>query len=104
METAYPFDSHPPLSQRLSPLGLRLEEAKASLTTIGDGAWRLNIPDADELEHRQWKEFEERFRAYHEESLPYRFLPETPEERTVVAAEAIVDRAETFELGRIVKV
>lgn len=54
------------------------------MASAPDGAWRTNLPDADELERQQWSVFEERFRAYHEQSLPYRFLPSTPEELAVV--------------------
>ncbi len=86
LETAHPFDSHPPLAQRLSALGLTLNttDAQALLAHSGDGGWRHNIPDADALEHAQWQEYEARFRNYHQETLPYRFLPETDEERAIV--------------------
>ena len=86
LETAHPFDSHPPLAQRLSALGLTLNttDAQALLAHGGDGGWRHNIPDADALEHAQWQEYEARFRNYHQETLPYRFLPETDEERAIV--------------------
>ncbi len=86
LETAHPFDSHPPLAQRLSALGLTLStnDAQALLAHSGDGGWRHNIPDADALEHAQWQEYEARFRNFHQETLPYRFLPETVEERAIV--------------------
>jgi Zn-dependent protease with chaperone function len=86
LATPHPFDSHPPLSQRLSAHGFSLnaEEINALLATAADGRWRCNIPNADELEQQQWKVFEERFRTYHEQTLPYRFLPETAEELAVV--------------------
>jgi hypothetical protein len=50
----------------------------------GDGRWFESIDDAEQIERRQWEEFEERFRNFHEQSLAYRFLPETDEERAVV--------------------
>ena len=86
LETAHPFDSHPPLSQRLAAVGVPLETdlAQALLSTPGDGGWYYNLPAAAELELQQWQAFEEMFRQQHEHSLPYRFLPETEAERLLV--------------------
>lgn len=86
METVHPFDTHPPMLQRLNALGVELvvNETQALLGTPGDGGWHRNISGADELERQQWQVFEERFRQYHEASLPYRFLPATPEEQAIV--------------------
>ena len=42
------------------------------------------IENADEMEREQWAAFENSFRQYHEETLPYRFLPENDEERAIV--------------------
>lgn len=86
METSHPFDSHPPLSQRLSALGVHVvtEEAQACLTTPGNGGWHRIIDNADAIERQQWEAYEARFRKYHEESLPYRFLPATDDEREIV--------------------
>ncbi|WP_254514038.1 M48 family metallopeptidase [Anatilimnocola floriformis] len=83
---AHPFDSHPPLEQRLAALGMQLDSAdtQALLTTPGDGQWYRTIPAAEPLEAEQWKAYEDRFCAIHEQSLPYRFLPETDEERAIV--------------------
>lgn len=88
LETAHPFDSHPPLAQRLQALGVQLSTADthALLSSTGDGGWRHNIPDADTLEHTQWQAYEARFRDYHQRTLPYRFLPATDEEREIVEA------------------
>lgn len=85
-ETIHPFDSHPPMSQRLQALGVSFspEEARSYLQAQGDGYWYHLVPAAEELERAQWLEFEERFRSFHEETLPYRFLPETAEEQAVV--------------------
>lgn len=86
LETAHPFDSHPPTLQRLSALGVQLsvEETQALLGNLGDGGWHRNISDASEMERKQWQVYEERFRNYHEQSLPFRFLPATPEEQAIV--------------------
>lgn len=46
METAHPFDSHPPLSQRLGAVGIELDEnvARSLLTSKGDGAGTGSSP------------------------------------------------------------
>ena len=83
---AHPFDSHPPLAQRLQAIGMHLEseEVQSLLATPGDGRWYQYIPAAEQLEKEQWQQFEEGFRQYHEQSLPFRFLPETDEELAIV--------------------
>jgi Zn-dependent protease with chaperone function len=83
---AHPFDSHPPLSQRLHAIGMHLEseDTQALLATAGDGQWYQYVPDAERMEKEQWQQYEERFRQIHEQSLPYRFLPETAEELVIV--------------------
>lgn len=83
---AHPFDSHPPLAQRLEAIGKNLDSAdtQSLLTTAGDGKWYRYIPAAEQLEMAQWRAYEDRFRAYHEQTLPYRFLPETAEELAIV--------------------
>ncbi len=86
LQTTHPFDSHPPLAQRLDAVGMQLgsPDTERLLMTSGDGAWHRRISSAAELERRQWELFEARFRDYHEATLPYRFLPETEEERAIV--------------------
>lgn len=86
LENSHPFDSHPPLVQRLEALGIPCEREYIDemLKTPGDGKWYDCIDEAWEMEREQWDELEERFREMHEQSLPYRFLPETEEELAVV--------------------
>ncbi len=83
---AHPFDSHPPLAERLQAIRAPLESADAQtlLANPGDGRWYQLIPAAGQMEQEQWQQYEEWFRRYHEQSLPYRFLPETAEERAIV--------------------
>jgi Zn-dependent protease with chaperone function len=85
-ETTHPFDSHPPMSQRLAAMGIPFapDELQCLLEAPGDGGWYEHIPDARDEEQRQWREFEERFRKFHESTLPFRYLPATPEEQAVV--------------------
>jgi Zn-dependent protease with chaperone function len=83
---AHPFDSHPPLAQRLQAIGVPLEsgDTQTLLATPGDGKWYQYVPTAEQMETEQWRQYEERFRAFHEQSLPYRFLPESAEECEIV--------------------
>lgn len=87
-EIPHPFDSHPPLCQRLNALGVdpRSGTVSALLATPGDGYWYRTIDGAEQIERRLWDEFESRFRQAHQQTLPYRFLPETEEERAIVVA------------------
>lgn len=86
LSTSHPFDSHPPLEQRLDAVGVSAEHPDLNLAmqTAGDGRWYHNLTDAAELEKRQWSEYEDRFRTIHEQSLCYRYLPSTEGERDVV--------------------
>jgi Zn-dependent protease with chaperone function len=86
VETMHPFDSHPPLAERLSAVGVTLspEAAERLLSTEGDGAWFRTINDAETLERSQWEAYENRFRNFHKEVLAYRYLPKTDEERALV--------------------
>lgn len=83
---SHPFDTHPPLAQRLEALGLSLQsqEVQSIVARPGDGRWYRIIENAEQIEQEQWAEFEERFRSIHEQTLPYRFLPESDEEREIV--------------------
>jgi Zn-dependent protease with chaperone function len=83
---AHPFDTHPPLAERLRAIGVPMEseDLQTLLAAAGDGRWYQFIPTAEQMEKEQWQEYEEEFRQYHERSLPFRFLPETAEEREIV--------------------
>ncbi len=85
--TSHPFDTHPPVARRLEAVGVPLtpEGARALVSGQGDGRWYDAIDDAEQIERGQWEQFEERFRAFHQETLAYRFLPETDEERAIVS-------------------
>ncbi len=86
LPSSHPFDSHPPLSLRLEAIGVPLYDDKAQslLANSPDGAWYQRIHNAEQIERGQWSAFEEHFRLSHERSLPYRFIPETDDERTMV--------------------
>lgn len=72
------------------------------LAAPGNGGWYQRIENAAEIEQEQWQAFEDRFRKYHEQTLAYRFYPETDEEREIVANAfpevTIAGKKETFVL------
>ncbi|QDV17301.1 heat shock protein HtpX [Gimesia panareensis] len=86
LQTSHPFDTHPSLEDRLQAVGCPLESAESQvmLSAPGDGLWYQKIEGAEQLESEQWQAYEDRFRAYHEETLPYRFLPKTDDELAIV--------------------
>jgi Zn-dependent protease with chaperone function len=97
--TPHPFDSHPPLAERLQTLSCRvtMQDAPALLQAPPSRTWADEIATAERIEKTLWDEYEARFKAHHERSLAYRYLPASDEER------ALVERyfpALTFELPK----
>jgi len=86
LTSSHPFDSHPPLVERMEAVGLPLSTSTATelLSNPPDGGWYALIDNAEELEQRQWHEFETLFRRHHEESLAYRLQPAGEEECAIV--------------------
>jgi Zn-dependent protease with chaperone function len=82
----HPFDSHPPLQQRMHNVGFYLpqEEFAAVVCQPAAAPWTRDIPDADAMEQRQWQAFERQFSQAHEEALAYRYEPRNDEERALV--------------------
>jgi len=99
LESSHPFDSHPPLSQRWRALGVTADAStfREMLAAPADGGWYHDIADAPALERELWESYEARFRDLHRDSLAYRYLPTTPEERAIVE-QAFPPR--TFEFKR----
>ncbi len=87
LETAHPFDSHPPMHERMAAMGSEYgpQSVDQHLQVPGDGRWFHSIAGCQELERRQWDEYEERFRKFHEEVLAYRLIPSTTAEHELVA-------------------
>lgn len=85
--TSHPFDSHPPLAERLAARGRAFESpfSRETLAAAGDGHWLRELPRGAERERSQWDAYEQRFREFHAQTLPYRYLPSTPQEAAVVA-------------------
>ncbi len=82
----HPFDSHPPLNERVKALGLTLSPVAIvdSVTVAPQRTWVQAILPADRIEKQLWKLAEDRFAAAHRESLAYRYLPSTDEEKQLV--------------------
>jgi hypothetical protein len=59
LKSSHPFDSHPPLADRLEAVGVPLlpENAESLLAALGDGAWYRMIDKAEEIERQQWDDF-----------------------------------------------
>jgi Zn-dependent protease with chaperone function len=80
--TPHPFDTHPPLSGRITSLGLVPEtvlQSPVHLPTVSD-SWFSAIENAAAIEAEQWKEFESHFHKAHEQSLAWRFKPDGEKE------------------------
>lgn len=86
LTSSHPFDSHPALADRLESVGVQPDsvETRRFLDHSGDGLWVRHIANGVETERQQWTEFEDEFRKFHLETLPWRFIPETEEEREIV--------------------
>ncbi len=82
----HPFDSHPPLQERMQSVGHMLAEEDFAdvVCTAPSVSWADSIHDADLIEQRQWQVFEQQFSQVHEENLAYRYEPSTDAERALV--------------------
>ncbi len=82
----HPFDSHPPLQERIAALGVEIDEREYG-TTLGakvESSWAEAIDGSAETELRLWRLYEDRFAKFHETELAYRFLPADDLERALV--------------------
>jgi Zn-dependent protease with chaperone function len=89
MESAavpHPFDSHPPMAERMANVGhiVDPDDYPAVVTRPTVDSWANDMPTAEAIEQRLWRVYEGHFAAVHEQSLAYRYLPETDEERAIV--------------------
>ena len=82
----HPFDSHPPLQERIAAVNatVKLDQAASVLQTRPTQTWLGDVQAAHDIEARLWAQYESRFKQHHEESLAYRYLPATDEERALV--------------------
>ena len=82
----HPFDSHPALGARMAAVGVRTGSTGVANVVMAAPAetWFAEIGEAERIESTLWKTYEARFQAAHDESLAYRYLPSTPEEKAHV--------------------
>lgn len=85
-DVPHPFDSHPPLAQRMRNVGCVLDESQFAdvVCTPPTTPWASYFIDADAIEREQWQAFEREFSQAHEETLAYRYEPATDDERALV--------------------
>jgi Zn-dependent protease with chaperone function len=86
MKVPHPFDSHPPLPERIRQAGVHVEPADFPEIACARPAttWASAIEDAEGIEQRLWQEFETEFAKFHEETLAYRYEPADEAERQLV--------------------
>lgn len=89
MRTAHiphPFDSHPPLAQRMRQVGHPVDpdDYGAIVREVPSTTWADEIATADAIEQRMWAEYEQRFAQNHEQALAYRYEPANDQERELV--------------------
>ncbi len=82
----HPFDSHPPLLERMRNVGYALDAAHfpAVAANVPIASWADAIEGGRAIEARLWHAFEARFAKAHEETLAYRYEPSTEIERELV--------------------
>ena len=82
----HPFDSHPPLIERMRNVGHEVGEQDFApiITAVPADGWIADMPVAESVETALWQEYEREFASAHENSLAYRYLPATDEERAIV--------------------
>lgn len=82
----HPYDSHPPLRERMGNVGHVVKEVHygAIVAAVPQATWVEDMPVADALEARLWTAYEQRFNEQHLRNLAYRYEPKNDEERAVV--------------------
>ena len=89
MRTAHiphPFDSHPPLAQRMRQVGHPVDpdDYGAVVREVPNTTWADEIATADAIEQRMWASYEQQFAQNHEQALAYRYEPANEQERELV--------------------
>jgi Zn-dependent protease with chaperone function len=94
----HPFDSHPPLAERIRQLGLRADtlDYSAIAADLPQQSWVDDIVNAPEIEGALWRDYELQFAALHEQGLAYRYEPADDQQRAVVTKHF---PAQTFHLS-----
>jgi|APLak6261679142_1056127.scaffolds.fasta_scaffold00010_55 Zn-dependent protease with chaperone function len=105
MRIPHPFDSHPPLEERFANVKstVRVEDSARLFDTRPARTWADEVLTGRGIEERLWGAYEARFKANHEQSLAYRYLPATDEERRLVLR-FFPDQSFTMKDGTTVRV
>jgi Zn-dependent protease with chaperone function len=84
--TPHPYDSHPPLTERMRNVGHVVDEQLygAIVTAERGSSWVEEMPTANAIEERLWSQYEAQFSDAHERSLAYRYVPSNAEEAAIV--------------------
>lgn len=82
----HPFDSHPPLTERMRNVGFSVEETAyaAMAAERPTESWVDLMPVADSIEQQLWQKYERDFSSNHEESLAWRYQPTGEAETALV--------------------
>lgn len=85
-EVPHPFDTHPPMVERVRKLGFDVTEIlkDEELLASPPSTWHDAIVPGNALEAGLWSEREQKLQQYHGRSIAYRVLPETAEEIATV--------------------
>jgi Zn-dependent protease with chaperone function len=81
-DVPHPFDSHPPLQQRMQNVGFSVAESQLAQVACHTpiAPWTRDIRDVETLEQGQWRRFERDFSMAHDEALAYRYEPRGEQE------------------------
>jgi len=82
----HPFDSHPPLMQRMERVGAVIDpgDFAAVVAASPEQTWIDFIPDASVIERRLWETYESQFASQHLQALAVRYEPANDTEREIV--------------------
>lgn len=82
----HPFDSHPPLADRMNAVGVEVAEADYPMIAaqVPATSWVNEITTAEGIEQRLWGVYDQAFAAQHEQSLALRYEPANEAERATV--------------------
>ncbi|UDQ79453.1 M48 family metalloprotease [Erwinia rhapontici] len=82
----HPFDSHPPLADRMRNVGYTIDETgyAAIAAELPTESWVDLMPVASDIEQHLWQKYEQDFSSAHEQSLAWRYEPEGEEETALV--------------------
>lgn len=82
----HPFDSHPPLVERMNNVGYQVSEVEFGRIAADQPAhtWVNFVEAAEAIEQALWAAYEQGFAAVHEQSLAYRMEPANEAELAIV--------------------